>query len=131
MAVATTSRTNFGLWALFQILLPMFPILIGLLVQGIAVECKSPLTFLEGVALGLFALGLLASPVSAFVSGAVTSVAKSVRIWTVSVFIGVLVVSVVLVVVYQLSAEIKATSFMVYQFVMVVAALPVSFLSRQ
>lgn len=116
MAV-TTSRTPASIWGVFQLFLPLVPLLVGIVAILFVQSAQQKVWFdlFKGVVIGLLAVSLLANVVCSFFSSSPPPVSEQQRNILWGVFIFVLVVAAACVMMESVGEITNKVTYILFQ----------------
>ncbi len=123
-------QTPFHRWILFLVLAPWLHLVVGAIVIILAETKPEPLSLIQGIAISLYAVSLLASTVFAFGSSCPPVINPKVKSFAKGTLIFVALIAIILVVLWQTENIQSTTIFIMTQVVLVIIALPVSWKAR-
>lgn len=124
------TQTPTGWWLLYLVALPWLPLFTGLLIVLFAKTRPEPLSLVEGVAVSLYAVALLAGTVCAFKAPSPPKISQRLKVVTSRVLLTVVFVSAGLVMIWQMDQVINTGVFLGAQFLLAMTALPFSWKAR-
>ncbi len=117
-------------WAFFQVFLPLLQVIIAVIVLIFSKTHISPLSVLDGIVLGLFAVALLATTVCSFQSSSPPPVSTGFQQTTIILLISFALFCAVLSTL-NITSQIASAEFTEYsQLLLVAIAVPVAWVGR-
>lgn len=127
---AALKRTPFFWWVVLHICAPLLPIMVGLVMIGVAANPPPPMSLVDDVILALFALALLAGAVCSFFSGCPPPISDQKKNLTIAVLLIVAFVSILFVAMFYLKQIQSAEKFILFQAGLALVAIPVAWKAR-